>query len=55
MRFLSVPLQSNDPSYGFKLTTYKAEKGRNQARMHCLPSEVDQSEQLTLRVVWQVL
>ena len=40
MRFLSVPIQSNGPSYVFKYTTSKAEKGSNHARMHFLPSEI---------------
>lgn len=42
MRFFSVPIQSNGPSYVFKHTAYKAEKGSNQTRVHFLSREISE-------------
>lgn len=42
VRFLSIPIQSNGPSYVFKYTASKAKKGSNQAWMHFLPSEISE-------------
>lgn len=42
MRFFSVPIPSNGPSYVFKHTAYKAEEGGNQTRVHFLSCEISE-------------
>lgn len=42
MRLLSVPTQSNDPSYVFKYPVYKTETESKNPRMYFLPSEISE-------------